>query len=186
MSRCSATKVACFRLDFMATSVATGIQSAFGRCKPKAMVTAMVTASALINTNRTTCLLSLVSVTSPGISGMWVACSFRPRSNHTTRVKAIQSAEPASQANPCSHQSDRARSRCSPAGTDTAMRNHTLRSSAAVYRWRPNFSDHPAKRVTRNTARTTHPHGPPPMAKPSPVSSAPRIPTSAMPRIRIS
>ena len=116
----------------MATRVATGIQSALGRSSPKAMPTASAMASARITANMIIGRVSADRPISPGSSGKWEACALRPRTSHPMKVTAIHSAAPTNQATPCCHHSAAAALRCAPAGTDNAIRNHALSSSAAT------------------------------------------------------
>ncbi len=71
----------------MATRVATGIQSALGRCSPKAIATATDKAIARISTNRITGLVSLTGAVSPGrTSAPGCGCAVRPRASQMMPV----------------------------------------------------------------------------------------------------
>jgi len=65
-SRCSAARVDCCRLDFIAARAAMGIQSALGRCSPKAIARVIDTATARITAKR---ISGRVSLTGAVLSG---------------------------------------------------------------------------------------------------------------------
>src|SRR5271165_1064506 len=168
----------------MATNVAMGIQSALGRCNPKAIATERLMARAWITENKITGRLSFVEVMSVETSGKLGSWDLRPRRIHTTAVRAIHRAAPTSQAKACSHHPDVAAVRCRPAGSEMATRNQESSMSPAVNPCGPNLRERPAARVTTKAARTTIPQGPPPMANPRAVSAPPITPTAAIERKR--
>lgn len=129
--RCTARNVDCCKVGFMAIRVASGIQSAFGSFSPKAMATPIDTAMARISTNNTTGRVSLIGGTSSGISGRGEGCDCLPRTSHTVKVKAIQTADPMSQASACCHGLAGTRAG-RPAARARAVMNQTLSRTPAT------------------------------------------------------
>ena len=126
--RCAPRSVDYCKLGFMAIKVATGIQSALDRCSPKAMATEPATATARMIPNNTTGRLSLTGGSSAGISGSGEGCDDLPCTSHKRKVKAIQMADPMSQASACCHGWAETRAG-RPAAADKVMRSQTLRVS---------------------------------------------------------
>ena len=101
--RSRALTVVCSRLGFIATMAATGIQSPWDRLAPNASATVPAMTRARITANMMTGRVSGCRDVSPGISAISGGASLRPRMSQPMNVAAIQSADPAAQANACVH-----------------------------------------------------------------------------------
>ena len=101
--RCSPKSLDCSRLGFIATMVAMGIQSALGRCPPKAMAAEAARASDRINAKRTIGRVSCTGDWLPGRSMTGAGRHLPLLATHTRNVRAIHAAAPISQASAWSH-----------------------------------------------------------------------------------